>query len=215
MANRSSKIRWAKVEKARARIERGLYDIPPVLDKILGSRGLDRVLNDFNKCLVGDGHRYRDLVAETISNCLSDVVDIPLSRIEFKSAGGRGDIDLPLRIEALNDKPLWTCWASKYDIRRIVLESKNEKAQAGVEDVSQLAGYLNQPGVGRFGLLVARNGFSRNAIENLSSMAKTNLNLIIPLDHDQLGELAKASRKGSMATMEYLRRRETLLLQAN
>lgn len=45
------------------------------------------------------------------------------------------------------------------------------------------------------------------------SMIKGNLNLIIPLDHGQLIEFAEASKRGPMATMEYLRRRETLLLQ--
>jgi hypothetical protein len=214
VAKTSGKVRWARVDKARTRIERGFYDDPAVFDKILPPRRLDRILTDLNKCPVGDGDQYRDLVAETVSGCLSDVVDVPLSRREFKAAGGRGDIELPLKIEALNDLPLWGRWANKYDMRSILLESKNEKGQASVEDVSQLAGYLNQVGVGHFGLLVARKGFSRNAIKNLSSVAKGNLNLIIPLDHDQLGELVKASKDGSRATMEYLRRRETLLLQA-
>ncbi len=212
--NTSGKVRWDRVAKARARIERGHFDAPAALQYILSERRLDRILADFDQCPLGDGHQYRDLVAETVSKCLSEVVDVPLSRKEFKAAGGRADIDLPLRVEALNELPLWARWATKYDMRSIVLESKNEKAQASHEDVSQLAGYLNESGVGRFGLLVARNGFSRNAIATLSSIAKGNRSLIIPLDHEQIRELAKASRKGSMATMEYLRRRETLLLQS-
>ena len=214
MAKTSGKVRWGRVNSARARIERGFYDHPAVLDKILSTRRLDRIMADLNNYPVGDGHQYRDLVAETVSKCLADVVDVPLSRREFQAAGGRGDIDLPLRIEALNDLPVWSRWAMKYDMRSIVLESKNERDQASVEDVSQLAGYLEQVGVGHFGLLVARNGFSRNALKNLSSVARGNHNLILPLNHAQLRELGKASKDGSQATMEYLRRRETLLLQA-
>ena len=213
MVKTSSKVRWDRIRKARTRIEQGFYDDPAVLDKILAPRKLDRILKDLNKCPVGDGHQYRDLVAEVVSKCLSDVVDVPLSRREFKAAGGRSDIELPLRIEALTDLPVWSRWADKYDMRSIVLESKNEKHQSSVQDVSQLKGYLDLLGVGRFGLLVVRNGFSRNTIQNLSRVAKENRTLILPLDHEQLGELANASKDGSKATMEYLRRRETLLFQ--
>ena len=214
MPSKSGKVHWDRVEKARDRIKRGLYDDPKVLDNILSPRRLNRIIADLNKCPIGDGHKYRDLIGETVSKCLSDVVDVPLSRREVAAAGGRGDIELPLRIEALIDLPVWARWADEYDMRSIVLESKNEKSQASVEDVCQLSGYLDTLGVGRFGLLVARKGFSRNATERLSSVARDSRNLIIPLDHEQIGQLAKASRKGSMATMEYLRRQETLLLQA-
>jgi hypothetical protein len=184
------------------------------LDKILAARRLDRILLDLDSCPVGQGHEYRNLVAESLSKSLAEVIDVPLSRCEFPAAGGRGDIELPLRTEVLPDYPLWQRWSAKYDARHVIVETKNEKGQAGVEDVSQLAGYLNQVGVGRLGLLVARNGFSRNAIQNMSVVAKGGQSLIIPLDHEHLGELAKASRNGPKASMEYLRRRETLLLQA-
>lgn len=213
MANASGKLRWDRVAKARARIASGLYDNPLVLEKILAPRRLDRIQFDLNHCQIGQGNQYRDLVAESLSTSLAHVVDAPMSRCEFPAAGGRGDIELPLRTEVLPDFPLWARWSAKYDVRNIIVETKNEKSQAGVEDVSQVAGYLNELGVGRLGFLVARMGFSRNAIQNMSSVARNGQNLIIPLDHKHLGELGKASRKGPQATMEYLRRRETLLLQ--
>jgi len=61
---------------------------------------------------------------------------------------------------------------------------------------------------------VARRGFTRNALQNLATMARDGEMLIIPLDHKGLTELGKASRRSPVASMEYLRRRETLLLQA-
>lgn len=213
MAKSSGQHRWDRVAKARARIANGLYDDASVLDTILSPRRLDRIQFDLDHCQIGQGHQYRDLVAESLSKALADVVDVPMSRCEFQSAGGRGDIELPLRTEVLPDFPLWARWSTRYDVRNVIVETKNEKKQAGVEDVSQLAGYLNQLGVGRFGFLVARNGFSRNAMQNMSAVARRGDNLIIPLAHEHLSELGKASRKGPQATMEYLRRRETLLLQ--
>lgn len=185
-----------------------------MLNKILSERTLNQILLDIDGCPVGNGHKYRDLVAETLSKCLGDVVDVPLSLCEFPVSGGRGDIQLPLKIEVLQGRPLWQHWAHRYGIRSIIVESKNEKTQASVEDVSQLAGYLDQSGLGRFGILVARMGFSKNAVANLSAMARRGERLIIPIAHDQFRELGKASKKGMTATMEYLRRQETLLLQA-
>ena len=86
---------------------------------------------------------------------------------------------------------------------------------ASVKDTGQLDNYLNNGDFGGFGILIAREGFSRNAMDNMSTIAKKGKGLIIPLDHGQVRELARASQHGSKATMEYLRRRETLLVQGN
>lgn len=213
MRRKSGKIRWDRVKKARARIEAGCYDNDTVLEQIFSPRRLDRILSDLQKCPVGQGHPYRDLIAESLSNILGDVVDTPLSRPEVPAAGGRADIELPLRTEMLPVFPLWESWARRYDVRSILVEAKNEQSQAGVEDVSQLAGYFGSTNLSQFGILVARKGFSKNAYENLATMARAGKSLIIPLSHDDLGQLARASKDGLDESMRYLRRRETLLLQ--
>ncbi len=211
--NRSGKIRWDRVKKARNRIAAGHYDNDAFFGRILSPRRLDRILFELDECPVGQGHQYRDLVAESLSKILESVVDTPLSRREVPAAGGRADIELPLRTERLDAFPLWDRWAERYQIRSILVETKNEQAQASVQDVSQLAGYFGSTSLGRFGVLVARNGFARNAVTNMAAMARIGASLIIPLNHGQLCELGRASRDGPGASMEYLRRRETLLLQ--
>jgi hypothetical protein len=171
---------------------------------ILADRRVDRIQPDLDKCPIGEGHKYRDLVAESLTKSLGGVVDAPLSRKELGVSGGRADIELPIRIEALSNFPLWDHWARRYEIRSIVIESKNQ-------DIGQLERYLNHAGLGSFGIFVARKGFGRNALTNLAKIAKDGDRLILPLDHEGLHQLAKASRAGN--GMEYLRRQETLLLQ--
>jgi len=127
VAKAAGQIRRDRVAKARDRIEAGKYDAPSALERILSQRRLDRIIADFNKCLLGQGHEYRDLVAEHLSCSLKYMVDVPLSRAEFGVAGGRIDIELPLRTERLGEYPLWARWADRYKIRSIIVESKNEK----------------------------------------------------------------------------------------
>ena len=212
MAGGSGTIRWDLVRKARARLAGGQYEPPSVLDAILSTRLLDAVLLDLDACPVGDGHRYRDLVAEVLSGALGEIVDEPLARKEIPAAGGRGDIELPLRLEKLDEFPLWNRWERRYDIRSVIVETKNEKRRGRVEDVSQLAGYFNATKLGRFGILVARKGFSSRAMQNMTDIARDGSSLILPLDHEDLHQLVKATQDGH--GMEYLRRRSTLLLQA-
>jgi len=209
----SGKTRRGRIKNARARIEAGYYDAPVVLDAILSPRRLDRILAELNLCKIGDGNDYRDLVTESLSKILGDVVDSALSRTEIPATGGRADIELPLRTEALDRFPLWDRWAKKYEIHSILIEVKNEKTPATFRDVNQLAGYFSSTKLSQFGILVARSGFSRNAYESMASKARDGDSLIIPLRHNELRELGRASRNGLKESMEYLRRRETLLLQ--
>lgn len=205
-------IRWDRVAKARARIASGKYDSPTVIRTILGRRGLDRLLNALDKCLVGNGHEYRDVVANILTDSLDGVVDAALSRKEFSAGGGRADIDLPMRLEALHAFPLWDHWTRRYEIRSIIVETKNEVKQATAEDIGQLERYLNRANLGRFGIFVARSGFAQSATTELSAIARKGERLILPLSHSDLHGFAQAANDDN--AMEYLRRRETLLLQA-
>lgn len=213
MKRPKTKLRNDRVTRCRARIAAGYYDSPAVLARILGPRVLNAVLSDLDKCPVGDGNTYRDLAAEFLSRCLGDVVDEPMVSTEFNAAGGRGDIDLPLRLEALADHPLWLTWAQRYDVNCIVVEAKNEAAKTDTAAVQQIASYLELAGRGRLGMIVSRRGFTANAMEQMSEIAKRGKSLILPIQHDDLPQLARASRSGIGPVTAYLRRRQTLLVQ--
>lgn len=210
----SDSIRKDRIAIARKRIANGTYDAPGVLDAILSSRLLDQVLSDLDIVPIGAGHAYRDIVSECLASSLLHVVDVPLSRTEFAAGGGRGDIDLPVKTEVLGSYPLWDHWARRYDVRSIVVETKNEKKKASFEDIGQLEGYFDHTKLGRLGIFVARKGFSANARKRLGTLARDGAKLIIPFDQFALKEFARASAQGPERSMEYLRRQETLLIQA-
>lgn len=207
-------IRWDRIAKARALVESGFMDDPDVQQELL-VRSLDPLIEALDKCPIGDGNQYRDVVASALGAALAEVVDVPLMRKEVSINGGRADIELPVRIERLDVNPVWASWHRRYELRCVVVESKNLRGPSRNEDVSQLVGYLQGGGRGRFGMLVSRNGFTRNAFTTLSATAKMGSHLVIPFDNKELCAFVKMSGKSSQKASEFLRRKETLLLQAS
>ncbi|UCE59063.1 MAG: hypothetical protein JSU63_16660 [Phycisphaerales bacterium] len=213
MASSGSPMRWDRVARARKLIESGDYDVPWIVQEFL-PRCQDDIIADVLACPVGEGHRYRDVAAEAVSRSLGSVVDHALMRKEFSSHGGRGDVELPLRTESISDYPLWSLWCRRFGIKSIIIETKNTRTQATVRDVQQTLAYLVTSRLGHFGLVVSRSGFSRGAKKHLCEIASSDEYLLLPLDHHDLIQFIRASVGGPTRTMEFLRRKETLLLQA-
>lgn len=213
MQSSRKQVRQQKIDQAKRRIADGFYDSARVLDQIFRARRLDVILRDLDAIPIGDGNAYRDGVAELLSKCLHEVVDVPMVNTEFACHGSRGDIELPLKIEVLPDYPLWQIWANRYDAMSIIVEAKNEKGKTDSGAVRQIHSYLNLARRGRLGFLVSRAGFTANAMDQLTHVAAGGANLILPFTHQDLSQLLKARRDGSIAVMGYVRRKHTLLLQ--
>ncbi len=207
-------MNWTKITKAKALIDAGFYDDPFVLDAILEHRSMDALLVDLNRCPVGEGNKYRDIVAEVLIKSLSYVIDVPLVRKELTIEGGRADLELPIKTEHLNGYYLWQDWCRRYDVRSVIVEVKNMANPCSVACVQQIKGYLNDGPFGRIGLLVSRHAFSSNASENLRACARDRRCLILPFSHNDLIQFANASSKGTLHSMGFLRRVETRLVQS-
>jgi hypothetical protein len=204
---------WHRVTRARSLLESGFYDDPRLYSDYLTRSALDRLLTDINNCPIGDGNRYRDIVAETLVRTLRQIVDTPFVQKEFQCHGGRGDIELPLRSEVLPKFPVWEKWSNCFAIRCVVIECKNLSKPASVGDIHQALSYLVTGDRGRFGMVVARNGFSSPARQQLAAIARTNYYLILPLSSDDLCKFAQTVVTGDKCAMTFLRRQETLLAQ--
>lgn len=212
-----------RIERVKAFIDAGLYDDPWILKHVwdeetweaIGERPpLSSLIQDVLDCPTGAGDRFRNLTADALSRTLCDVVDEPFIRKEFPCHGGRGDIELPLRPENLGQNLLWQTWNNRYGIASIVVETKNTKQAASIRDVHQILGYIVTARVGRFGFLVSRNGFSRNAIKTLRVIAETGDFLILPLDQADVCEFATIDSFDKQAASTFIRRKETQLRQA-
>lgn len=213
MARSTKQPHWRLIARARGRIAAGLYDAPQVLNRILSPRRLDAILIDLQSCPVGDGNRYRDVTADFLACWLREVIDEPLMQEEFASHGGRADFELPLRLEVLGDYPLWWFWATRYNVTSLVVEVKNEKSKTSCGAVQQADSYLNRGGRGTLGFLISRAGFTSNALDQLADIAVGGENLIVPFMHDDFRQMARARRAGPAAVMEYVRRKQVLLVQ--
>jgi len=173
-----------------------------------------QVLVDLKQCPKGKGHRYRDIVAEVFATSIGELVDLPLIRKEFSCKGGRGDFELPLRIENISKFPLWDKWCETYKIRSIIVEVKNKKSQATPRDVAQILGYIVTANLGKFGILVSRSGFRESAMKQLQAISSTNEFLILPFEQRDLEYLATMHNCGPGKSMELFRRKATLLSQS-
>lgn len=165
-----------------------------------------------NLCPFGEGNIYENLTFDAMKAILKGIVDWDLAHQQFSSEGGRGDIELPFCTEMLPEYPRWKPWYYQYEIKSIIVEAKNMKSEAAPDDVGQIKRYLDTSKKGRFGMLVSRKGFSKNAMKTLRAYTRDNY-LILPLDHDDLERLLKLSMDNSLKVMRYLRRKETLLLR--
>lgn len=227
---------WKKIQRVRELIERGEYIHSAFLKSVVETdfeRYSDRLLSDIEentdqdktveiltqgllalkKCPVGAGHKYRDIVAEVFANSLRSLVDLSLMRREFPCKGGRGDFELPLRIESLTDFPLWDKWCDKYNIRSIIVEVKNRKTQAMPRDVAQILSYIVTANLGKFGILVSRSGFRGSAMRQLQAISSTNEFLVLPFEQKDLEYLDTLHIRETSKCMEVFRRKATLLAQ--
>ena len=233
---------WEKVKRVRRWIESGDYGHPEFLKSAVETdfeRFYDRLVRDINEAEKLDeeaarkrvmedlsqalrdlrkhaeekGSTYRDIVADILGFSLGQLVDLRLMRREFSCKGGRGDFELPLRIENISEFPLWERWCDTYRIKSIIVEVKNKKSQATPQDVAQLLCYIVTANLGKFGLLVSHYGFRQSAVKRLRAISSTNEFLILPFDQIDLDYLMTAHACGPEKSMELFRQKATLLAQ--
>ena len=213
MVPRASKIRSDLVQRAKEGIRSSYYDDPTNLVRI-ADHIVDALWRDIDSIPVGAGREYRDGVRTVCSRLWDALLDAPNSDVEVANCGARIDIEFPLRLEALNSFSLFKQWAEWYNIRSVLVEVKNERRVAGVQDAKQIVGDVAVAQRGRFAFLIARSGFSRPAMRYMGELARQGNYLIVPLSHEDLRLLLRKRIAGCAATMELLRIRQSDLLRA-
>ncbi len=212
MARDETPIRRWKVEKAEAFIEAGFYDDPWILEQVwhhsLKKTPYRRLCEAILACPKGDGAKFQDLTAEALANILDDLIDEYFILPEFPSGGGRGDIELPFRMENVSGRPLWEQWSRRYGIRSIIVEAKNWQRPAGVSAGFQTSGYLETAHRGCFGFVVSRYGFTDPEWKNLGAIANGENKLVLPLDQRDLCFLMHLKAQNKKAPDRFFRRLE-------
>ncbi|MEN6424005.1 MAG: hypothetical protein ABFE13_01480 [Phycisphaerales bacterium] len=174
---------------------------------------LQRMLDE---CPEGRGAKYEEATLATLKVCLAGIVDTVRARQHVPIKSGFCDIELPFRQERLCIHPYWSPWHSKYDIRSILTEVKNERKPVGPYAIRQIRMYLEDANRGRFGMIISRNGFTKNAMVAACDCATSRRDgdiLILPLCHDDLKELVRRSDQGLCSVTDFLCEKERDLLQ--
>lgn len=209
-----------KVLGAKLLAESGHYFDPEVADYIdsiiLGGCNprAQRLLTELDMIPVGDGPAYEDATFASLKECLGEIVDQERARQHVYVEGSYCDFELPWCWSRLYRHPYWVPLWEKCRIRSILGEVKNTSGPATTADVGQLKQYLDAARTGGFGLLISRNGFSKNARKLLRShtLASPQL-LILPLEHSDLKILLEKSLQSARQVADYLCGKEIELLQ--
>lgn len=98
---------------------------------------------------------------------------------------------------------------STYNIRSIIFETKNLKSQAMPRDVAQILSCVVTANLGKFAILVSRNGFRKSAMEQLRAISATNEFLILPFEQKDV----HSSSRYSWAEWTQVELREWLYLR--
>ena len=201
------------IERVNARLQEGFYEQSAVIDRTVELLAADLQRN-LDSCPVGEGNAYRDRVRDVCEFVWSDVFDKANTQVEISNCGARIDIEFPIRLESLLSFPLLVQWVQRYGATSIFAEVKNEKRKAVISDAKQIVGDLAVARRGKVGFLVTRRGFTLATMRYLGALARCHEYLVLPLSHQDLGELIRRRLLGATATMEFLRIRQGELLQA-
>lgn len=197
-------------------LKSGFYADPEIQGYILEHpRVYGRLMMDVaDSCPVGNGMEYQRIATKIFVFCLGSLVDPEFVREEVPVEGGRIDSELPLSLENLHEYSLWAHWGHRYAISSIFLEMKNRRTKGSSGDIRSLRGYLASADRGRFGVLIARSGFSRDAIKTMRGCVGGKEDyLILPFDHSDLRALTQAKEGGSKKVETFFRRKATQLVQ--
>jgi hypothetical protein len=165
----------------------------------------------FGTCRIGDGKAFERLTIDSTAKIFEGLLDHKEILVQEKHAGGYSDIEFSFLSENLEKFPCFKPLFYRYNIKSVIVEAKNLKCKAGHEDATQIADYLRTAKKGNFGLIVSRNGFTKNALERLSSYAKNEDILILPLAEREIRFLLRLRIRHMKHVYRYLRIIETRL----
>lgn len=161
-------------------------------------------------CPPQNGPVFQKLVSKVLTKIFRPIIDESLIQQECHITGSRIDIVLPFCVESLSENSFWDPWYHRYSIKSIIVEVKNEHSQAKPEDIRQIYDYIHRAKQGNFGIIVARNGFTKDSRKILKEYSAENI-LILPLDQNDLKLLLELSQKTPFSVFQYLSRIERLL----
>ncbi|MBL6458828.1 restriction endonuclease [Belnapia sp. T6] len=153
----------------------------------------DDLIQQLGDCPVGTPGwlQYQKLVGRILSYLFCPPLNAPLYEHSDFSSINRRDFIFP----NYASEGFWCFLQRRYSADYIVVDAKNAKGKIQKSHILQVANYLKEHGVGRFGMVLCRQGPDRGAIATLREQWVLHGKLIIVLTHRDIEDmlLAKAA----------------------
>jgi hypothetical protein len=153
----------------------------------------DDLVQQLSECPAGTPGwlQYQKLVGRILAHLFCPPLDRPLYEHSDFSSTNRRDFIFP----NYASDGFWQFLRSRYSADYVVVDAKNAKGKIQKPHILQIANYLKEHGVGRFGMILCREGSDRGAIATLREQWVLHGKLIIVLTHRDIEDmlLAKAA----------------------
>jgi hypothetical protein len=153
----------------------------------------DDLIKQLSECPAGTPGwlQYQKLIGRILAHLFCPPLDSPLYEHSDALSVNRRDFIFP----NYASEGFWQFLRSRYSADYIVVDAKNAKGKIQKPHILQIANYIKEHGVGRFGMILCRQGSDRGAIATLREQWVLHGKLIIVLTHRDIEDmlLAKAA----------------------
>lgn len=153
----------------------------------------DDLIEQLRECPAGmpGWLQYQKLVGRILAHLFCPPLDRPLSEHSDYFSTNRRDFIFP----NYASEGFWQFLRSRYSADYAVVDAKNAKGKIRKPHILQIANYLKEHGVGRFGMILCRQGPDQGAIATVREQWVLHGKLIVVLTHRDVEDmlLAKAA----------------------
>jgi hypothetical protein len=146
---------------------------------------------DLKACKAGKGQwkKYENICIKAIESIFRDSFRNYHSITQSRNHNGLDIKDLVVPNRSKNQ--FWNEVRQDYQARNIIFEFKNYVKPIGKTQLIQVSHYLKKKSYGRFGIIICRNGLSKNGVEVQKEILRDDDKMILVLSDVDILELVK------------------------
>lgn len=161
----------------------------------------DELISQLRECPSGNEgwQQYQKLIGRILNHLFCPPLTASLNELSDASCTNRRDFIYP----NYASDGFWLFLRTRYAADYIVVDAKNGKGKVKKAHILQVSNYLKEHGVGRYGMILCREGSDKGASVTLREQWLLHHKLIVVLTHREIEEmlLAKAALGDPSATI--------------
>ena len=179
-----------------------------IVEKLEDSTIADRLINDIKKCPLGQPgwKQFEEIILKIIKYVFENSFSNLLIKEQVRDELGTDIKDFIISNNGTHE--FWRTIKNLYNSNNIVIECKNYKSTIGINELRQVADYLEERAYGQFGIIFTRKGLDDGGIKKQLKYLRTqNKKMILVLNEDDIIELIKrrSININPEETFEYLK----------